>query len=104
MDGVFIGIDIAKHYCDLAVIPDGTQKRFMNDEEGQQAILAFILLLKPARIVIEASGGYQMWVARALAEGRLPVIAVNPRQVRDFAVKSAQPRTLNPEKVEHQIR
>jgi len=85
MDGVFIGIDIAKHYCDLAVIPDGTQKRFMNDEEGQQAILAFILLLKPARIVIEASGGYEMWVARALAEGRLPVVAVNPRQVRDFA-------------------
>ena len=85
MDGVFIGVDISKQYCDLAVIPDGTQKRFMNDEEGQQAVVAFILPLKPARIVIEASGGYEMGVIRALADSQLPVVAVNPRQVRDFA-------------------
>jgi transposase len=85
MDGVFIGIDIAKQYCDLAVIPDGTQKRFTNDEEGQEAILSFILPLKPARIVIEATGGYEMGVMRTLADSRLPVVAVNPRQVRDFA-------------------
>ena len=85
MDEVFIGIDIAKQYCDLAVIPDGIQKRFMNDEEGQQAIVAFISPLRPARIVVEATGGYEMGVIRALADSRLPVVAVNPRQVRDFA-------------------
>lgn len=85
MDGVFIGIDIAKQYCDLAVIPDGTQKRFMNDEEGQEAILSFIRPLRPARIVIEATGGYEMGVMRTLADSQLPVVAVNTRQVRDFA-------------------
>ncbi len=47
MDDVFIGIDISKQYCDLAVIPDGTQKRFNNDEEGHEAILAFIVPFKP---------------------------------------------------------
>lgn len=85
MDEVFIGIDIAKQYCDLAVIPDGPQKRFSNDEEGHEAILAFILPFKPARIIIEATGGYEMGVVRTLADGKLPVVAVNPRQVRDFA-------------------
>ena len=85
MDEVFIGIDISKKYCDLAVIPDGTQARFNNDEEGQEAILSFIIPLNPARIIIEATGGYEMGIMRTLAEGNLPVVAVNPRQVRDFA-------------------
>jgi transposase len=85
MGDVFIGIDIAKQYCDLAVIPDGTRKRFSNDEESHEAVLAFILPLKPTRIVLEATGGYEMGVMRVLADGGLPVVAVNPRQVRDFA-------------------
>ncbi len=85
MDDVFIGIDISKEHCDLAVIPGGTQKRFTNDEEGHEAILAFVLPLNPSRIVIEASGGYEMGAVRTLADGKLPVVAVNPRQVRDFA-------------------
>lgn len=85
MDDVFIGIDVSKEYCDVAVIPDGTRKRFTNDEEGQEAVAAFILPLNPGRIVIEATGGYEMGVVRVLADNLLPVVAVNPRQVRDFA-------------------
>jgi len=85
MDNVFIGIDVSKEYCDVAVIPDGTRKRFTNDEEGQEAVAAFMLPLKPGRIVIEATGGYEMGVVRVLADNLLPVVAVNPRQVRDFA-------------------
>lgn len=85
MDDVFIGIDVSKEYCDVAVIPDGTRKRFTNDEEGQEAVAAFMLPLSPSRIVIEATGGYEMGVVRVLADNLLPVVAVNPRQVRDFA-------------------
>jgi transposase len=85
MDDVFIGIDVSKEYCDVAVIPDGTRKRFANDEEGQEAVAAFVLPLNPGRIVIEATGGYEMGVMRVLADNQLPVVAVNPRQVRDYA-------------------
>jgi len=85
MDDVFIGIDVSKEYCDVAVIPDGTRKRFTNDEEGQEAVAAFMLPLNPGRIVVEATGGYEMGVVRVLADNLLPVVAVNPRQVRDFA-------------------
>lgn len=41
--------------------------------------------LAPRRIVLESTGGYQRAVVAALAAAGLPVVVVNPRQVRDFA-------------------
>jgi transposase len=41
--------------------------------------------LRPVLIVLEASGGLERKVTRALASAELPVVVVNPRQVRDFA-------------------
>jgi transposase len=38
----------------------------------------------PERIVLEATGGYESVIAAALASEQLPVVVVNPRQVRDF--------------------
>ena len=36
-------------------------------------------------IVLEATGGYELLCVAALAAASLPVVVVNPRQVRDFA-------------------
>jgi len=36
-------------------------------------------------VVLEATGGFEMTVAAALAAARLPLAVVNPRQIRDFA-------------------
>ena len=41
--------------------------------------------LRPTRIVLEASGGYERAVVAALSAAGLPVVVVNPRQTRDFA-------------------
>ncbi len=41
--------------------------------------------LAPALIVLEATGGYETVVASALAAAQLPLVAINPRQARDFA-------------------
>ena len=38
-----------------------------------------------SRVVLEASGGYEIAAASELAAADLPVAVVNPRQVRDFA-------------------
>lgn len=38
-----------------------------------------------SRIVLEASGGYEIAIASELAAAGLPLAALNPRQVRDFA-------------------
>jgi transposase len=41
-------------------------------------------------VVLEATGGYEVTVAVALAGARLPVAVVNPRQIRDFARATGQ--------------
>ena len=41
--------------------------------------------LDPALVLLEASGGLELPLVAALAVAALPVVAVNPRQVRDFA-------------------
>jgi transposase len=46
--------------------------------------------LKPKLIVLEATGGLQTPLAAALAEADLPVVVVNPRQVRSFAKAMGQ--------------
>jgi transposase len=46
--------------------------------------------IQPALIVLEATGGVEREVTRALASAELPVVVVNPRQVRDFAKATGQ--------------
>ena len=41
--------------------------------------------LEPKGIVVEATGGLERALVGALGAGGLPVVVVNPRQVRDFA-------------------
>jgi transposase len=81
----FVGIDVAKDTLDVAIRPEGIQRNFPNDEEGWHSLLLFVRPLGPSLIVLEATGGYQMGIVRVLAAAALPVVVVNPRQVRDFA-------------------
>ena len=41
--------------------------------------------LEPTMVVLEASGGLELPLVAALSTASLPVVVVNPRQVRDFA-------------------
>ena len=41
--------------------------------------------LGPAMVLLEATGGLELPLVAALAAAALPVVVVNPRQVRDFA-------------------
>ena len=41
-------------------------------------------------MVFEATGGYEVTVAVALAAGGLPLVVANPRQIRDFARATGQ--------------
>lgn len=44
-----------------------------------------LVALGPTLSVLEATEGYELAVVAALVESQLPVVVVNPRQVRDFA-------------------
>ena len=82
---VVVGIDISKTQLDVAIRPAGESIRVPYDATGLTALLARLSQVRPTRIVVEATGGLERPLLRALVDAALPVIAVNPRQVRDFA-------------------
>ena len=81
----FIGIDVARDRLDLAVRPTGEPWQVANDPAGHAALVARLRARRPRVIVLEATGGLERPLLAALGGAGLPVVAVNPRQVRDFA-------------------
>ena len=81
----FVGIDVSKSQLDVAVRPSGETWAVAHDEAGLSALVARLRPLGPTLIVLEATGGLEVALAGALAAATLPVVVVNPRQVRDFA-------------------
>ena len=81
----YVGIDVSKHWLDVGIRPAGRAERLANDEAGIEAVVVQLGAVAPERIVLEASGGLELPLVAALAAAALPVVVVNPRQVRDFA-------------------
>jgi transposase len=82
---VVVGIEVAKRHLDLAVAPSGEPWRQEYTPAGLSALVERLRPLAPTRIVLEATGGLELLVVGTLAAAGLPVVVVNPRQVRDFA-------------------
>jgi transposase len=82
---VFVGIDVAQGTLEVAVRPTGESWQVANDELALVDLVERVRQLKPSLIVLEATGGIHVPVVAALAAAKLPVVAVNPRQARDFA-------------------
>ena len=80
-----LGLDVARDHLDLAVHPTQDAWRVPNTPAGHATVVRRARALQPARIVLEASGGYERAVDAALIAAGLPAVVVNPRQVRDFA-------------------
>jgi transposase len=81
----FVGIDVSKDHLDVCSLPDQTTCRVANDESGFATLRQQFRLQTPTLIVLEATGGYQNALVAFLVEAALPVVVVNPRQVRRFA-------------------
>jgi transposase len=56
-----------------------------NNQRSIATLVKRLQKLCVSRVVLEASGGYEIAAASELAAVGLPVAIVNPRQVRDFA-------------------
>jgi transposase len=85
MDAIVVGIDVSKDRLDVAVRP--TEETFVvaRDTDGLDALVARLRPLSPAVVAVEATGGYERVVAATLGAAGLPVVVVNPAQVRAFA-------------------
>lgn len=85
MERVCIGIDVSKDRLDVCVVPGNEYFHVTNNGEGIDKIVSRIRVLKPSKVVMEATGGYGALCAAHLAAHEIPLAVVNPRQVRDFA-------------------
>lgn len=84
-----LGIDVAKATLEVASTPVGLAAQFPNTAAGLEHLLAHCAAVGGRagieRIVVEATGGYEHALVAALLAAALPVVVLNPRQVRDFA-------------------
>jgi transposase len=87
---IFVGIDVSKARLDVAIRPTGERESVANDKAGIKDLVKRLAKIQPALIVLEATGGLERPVTHALAGAELPVVVVNPRQVRDFAKATGQ--------------
>ncbi len=81
----YVGTDVFKDRLDVAVRPRGDGWRVGYDEAGVGQLTTELTTRGPAMVVLEATGGLETLLVAALATAGLPVVVVNPRQVRDFA-------------------
>lgn len=87
---MFAGIDVAKAELVVSVMPTAERFTVANDERGVRTLVERLRPMGVQLIVLEATGGSELLAVAALAAAALPVIVVNPRQVRDFAKATGQ--------------
>jgi transposase len=85
MDAVFVGIDVSKDRLDVHALPAGTAFAVGRDGKGLSELVAWLGEQRCTTIAVEATGGFESVVTAALAGAGLPVVVVNPAQVRAFA-------------------
>jgi transposase len=86
----FVGIDVSKSTLDVCIEPAVQTLHVNYDEAGIKQIVLRLKDVKPALIVMEATGGLEIRIATELAGQGLPVAVINPRQARDFAKATGQ--------------
>ena len=74
-EAIYVGIDVAKAQLDVAVRPTDDRWEVSHDDAGVRQLVSRLKAIEPAMVLLEA----------ALAAHSVPVVVVNPRQVRDFA-------------------
>lgn len=85
MEMVVVGIDVAQAGLDVHVLPAGEAFAVGRDAAGIDALIGRLRPLAPAIVAVEATGGLESVVAASLGAVGLPVVVVNPAQVRAFA-------------------
>ena len=94
--GVIVGIDVSKARLDVHVLPMEEKFAVARDGDGIVALADRLAGLAVAAVGVEATGGFETVVAAGLAAAGLPVVVVNPAQVRAFAKALGQRATTDP--------
>ena len=82
---IYVGIDVSKDTFNVAACPAVLKTCLPNTPDGHRRLCQSLKNHNIALIVLEATGGYERPIVAELLGVNLPVVVVNPRQVRDFA-------------------
>jgi len=85
MDAIYVGIDVSKDRLDVHILPSGQAFAVTRNGKGLNELVEQLSSLRPHLIAVEATGGFESIVAAALGGAHLPLVVVNPAQVRHFA-------------------
>ena len=81
-----LGVDIAKQKIDVFFLSNASHAVYSNDNKGFKALLKRLKKLKAkAKIVMEASGGYERDLFDFFTNLGYTCSIVNPKRIRDFA-------------------
>ena len=79
------GIDVSKDRLDVMVLPEQQRSFASNDPAGWAELIEQLRGFSISAIGLEASGGYERGVMRALLAAGMPVRQINPFRLRQFA-------------------
>lgn len=96
MEPTVVGIDVSKDRLDVAILPSGESFAVPRDGEGLDTLLERLRPITPQAVALEATGGYETVVAATLGAAGLPVIVLNPAQVRAFGRALGQRAKTDP--------
>jgi transposase len=89
---LFAGVDVSKDRLDVCLRWSEPERHddeeafvVTYDDSGIDALVSRLLEARLQLVILEATGGFERTVVGALAAAGVPVVVVNPRQVRDFA-------------------
>lgn len=91
-----VGIDVSKDRLDVSLRPSSDRFFVARNAAGVEDLCERMLALGPDIIALEATGGFETVVVAALAAQGLPVVVVNPAQVRSFAKALGQRAKTDP--------
>jgi transposase len=94
--GVIVGIGVSKARLDVHVLPMEEKFAVARAGDGIAALVDRLAGLVVAAVGVEATGGFETVVAAGLAAAGLPVVVVNPAQVRAFAKALGQRAKTDP--------
>lgn len=96
MDARVVGIDVSKDKLDVHIRPAGETFVVSRDADGLNELIKRLQSVRAVAIGVEATGGFEQVVAATLAAAGLPIVVVNPAQVRSFARALGQRAKTDP--------
>jgi transposase len=96
MEPIVVGIDVSKDRLDVAILPSGEAFAVPRDSDGLDALVERLRPLAPQAVALEATGGYEAVVVATLGAAGLPMIVVNPAQIRAFGRALGQRAKTDP--------